>query len=147
MKKYYSRPPTQPDLLAPLRKEVKEANFGEWAYIPKDTDTLRLCKFEERDMPVVTLCFEVSPNLEWCTMFRGREMEIPEKENLPERIDSLEDIRAILRTVDHCHVCTGVTNPKYKPIVDSHENVFRNVSGTLCMHEIRVSLAIKKIQQ
>ena len=127
-KKYYSK--SQPVDLTSLRKEVKEADLGGWAYVPKDVG-IRICKFVEGDMPTAILSLEVhEKKATWSTSFRGKDITVPaSKENLPCQVKTIDDLLTIIEAVDDCNFCTGVNNPKYAPIIASHDGVFRNHQG------------------
>ena len=107
---------------------------GRWFLLPSDNNTIQLCTYDinSASAPVITLTIEIHHSHRWFLCHTTGVMlqnQHPVLATLPEYLHSGHDIKMVTDTIDKCHQCKGIDDPRFFPLVVKNKGQFYDFQG------------------
>ena len=85
----------------------------------------------EGESVYVQLAYSVAINkdLSWRVSCRGQDIQSSMLSYLSSRNSSLSDAKKLLEIIDGSKVCAGNSEAKYRPLLESRKEIFKDASG------------------
>ena len=102
-----------------LTVQVSCTHFDGWTKIFVTANAVRLCKFEHQESNsriVMTLDLKMGI----CSLL----VECKKVKLSPKKISTLAEFTELVKMIDYCNICQGITDKKFAPLIDKRGGTF-----------------------